>query len=233
LFFHPFRTEALAGLGNLGIGVAASTGNRKGLPQMGSTAASPNLPSFRTPGQNIFFSYFAPSGDTAGTGTTFAHLRASRLNPQLYYYVGGLGVLGEYLLSRQEVQKGNDRATLTHQAAHGTVHYVINGKAGYDGPTPLLPFDLEKGFLGALEIAVRYSWLKVDADTFPTYANPTAAARSAQSYAAGVSWVPRRSVKASVNFEHTRFADGAANPDKTIADRKPENLLLGRLQVNF
>jgi phosphate-selective porin OprO/OprP len=233
LFFHPFRTEALASLGHLGIGIAGSTGNRKGLPQVGNTAASPNLPSFRTPGQNTFFGYFAPSGDTAGTGTTFAHLRASRLNPQLYYYIGGLGLLGEYLLSRQEVQKGNDRATLTHHSAHGTINYVFNGKAGYDGATPLLPFDLEKGFLGALEIAVRYAWLKVDSDTFPTYANPASNARSAQSYAAGVNWIPRRSFKAALNFEQTRFAGGAANPDKTIADRKTENLLVGRLQVNF
>jgi phosphate-selective porin OprO and OprP len=233
LFFHPFRTEGLAGLGNLGVGVAASTGNRKGLPQVGTTAASPNLPAFRTPGQNTFFQYLAPSGDTAGIGTTFAHLRASRLNPQLYYYIGGLGLQGEYLLSRQEVQRGNDKATLTHHAAHGIINYVVNGKAGYDGATPLLPFDFEKGFLGALELAVRYSWLKADSDTFPTFANPTASARVANSLAGAVSWLPRRSFKASVNFEQTRFTGGAANPDKTIADRKTENLLLGRLQVNF
>ena len=50
---------------------------------------------------------------------------------------------------------------------------------------------------------------------------------------AGVNWIPRRSFKAALNFEQTRFAGGAANPDKTIADRKTENLLVGRLQVNF
>ena len=235
LFFHPFRTEPLASLGNLGVGIAGSTGNRKGLPQVGTTAASPNLPAFRTPGQNTFFAYLAPASDAAGTGTVFAHLRASRLNPQLYYYNGPIGLLGEYLLSRQEVQKGNAQATLTHHAAHGTLNFVLNGKAGYDGATPLVPFDASKGFWGALELAGRYSWFKVDSDTFPTYSDPLRNARIAQSYAVAVNWIPRRSVKVALDFEHTRFTGGAAGgaDRKTVADRKAENLLLGRLQVNF
>jgi phosphate-selective porin OprO/OprP len=244
LFFHPFRNELLAPFGNLGIGIAASTGNRKGLPQIGTTLATPNLPSFRTPGQGTFFSYLAPASDPPGTGTSFAHLRASRLNPELYYYIGPFGLLGEYVLSQQEVQRGNaPPATLTHHAAHVTASFVINGKSGYDGVTPLLPFDPVKGAWGALELAVRWGWLKVDSNTFVpdpnlpgsvAYADPLRNARVAQSWVGGINYIPRRSLKVGVNFEQTRFTGGAAAADRTtVADRKTENLLLGRAQVNF
>jgi phosphate-selective porin OprO/OprP len=242
LFFQPFKAEGLAGFGNLGVGVAASTGNRKGLPVIGTAAAVPGLPSFRTSGQNTFFAYLAPGTDPSGTGTVFAHLRASRLNPQLYYFVGPFGILGEYTWSKQSVQKGNDQATLTHQAAHGTVNFVFNGKAGYDGATPLLPFDFSKGALGAVELAARWSWLKIDADTFSTtgvagnvsYADPLKNASEAQSFGGAINYIPRRSFRLALDFEQTRFKGGAAAADKkTVADRKSENVIIGRAQVNF
>jgi phosphate-selective porin OprO/OprP len=242
LFFRPLSTATLAPYGNLGIGIAASTGDRKGLPQVGATAAAPGLPTFRTAGQNAFFSYLAPSPDASGTGTTFAHLGATHVNPQLYYYCGPFGLLGEYLLSRQGVQKGNDTATLTHHAAHATATFAINGKEGYDGITPTVPFDPGQGAWGAVEIAARWSWLKIDPKTFadpnvPTsvsYADPLRNARQAQSWAVAVNYVPRRSFRLAVDFEQTRFEGGAAAADKkTVVDRKTENAVIGRAQINF
>ncbi|MES1172435.1 MAG: porin [Bacteroidota bacterium] len=246
VFFQPFKAEGLRELGELGVGIAGSTGNRKGLPQVGTTAATPGLPSFRTFGQNTFFSYLAPAADPAGTGTVFAHLRSSRINPQLYYYNGPIGLQGEYVWARQSVQKGNDTATFTHHAAHGTASFVINGKNGYDGVTPAVPFDLAKGALGALEIAARYAWLKVDLDTFPfpaatgvpSFADPLRSARVAQSFAGAINYVPRRSFRLSLDFEQTRFTGGAAGAavatgPRPIVDRKTENVIGASAQVHF
>ncbi|HXU06328.1 MAG TPA: porin, partial [Polyangia bacterium] len=112
LFFQPFKaTEGLSELGNLGVGIAVGTGNRKGrLPTavnglpIPSVAAQTGLSPFRTSGQNTFFQYLAPATDTTGAATVFAHERATRINPQLYYYRGPLGLLAEYLWLKQGVQ---------------------------------------------------------------------------------------------------------------------------------
>jgi len=242
LFFQPVKSASLSDWGSLGLGIAGSTGERKGLPPQGTTAAAPGLPSFRTFGQNTFFQYLAPGSDPSGTGTTFAHLRASRLNPQLYYYVGPLGIQAEYIVSRQSVQKGNDQATLDHKAAHATASFVFNGRNGYDGATPLVPFDRAKGAWGAVEVAFRYGWLKLDPHTFAdaavpasvAYANKLTSARQAQSLGVAVNYVPRRSFRLALAFERTLFDGGAVAADKkTEADRKTEDALIGRAQVNF
>jgi len=245
LFFQPFRPESLRDLGNLGIGVSFGTGNRKGrLPTavsglpIPSSPASTGLSPFRTSGQNTFFQYLAPGTDTTGAGTTFAHERSTRVNPQLFYYYGPFGLLGEYLWLKQGVQKGNTTAELTHQAAHGSLSFSFGGTEGFDGVTPEHPFDPSKGHVGAFQLAARLGWLKIDDDTFPTYANPVASARSATQYAGGFAWVPRRVVRLTINFEQTRFKGGAGTAamgmtPADIQDRKTENVIIGRAQVNF
>jgi phosphate-selective porin OprO/OprP len=245
LFFQPFKIESLSNYGNLGVGIAAGTGNRKGrLPTAVSGLPIPSVPAqtgmapFRTSGQNTFFQYLAPSTDTTGVSTVFAHERATHLNPQLYYYYGPVGLLAEYVWLKQGVQKGNNTAELTQKAAHATVSYSIGGTEGYDGSTPEHVFDPGSGHWGALQLAVRFGWLGIDDATFPTYANPVASARSAQAFAGGVAWVPRRSVRLAFNFEETRFKGGAgtaatATAAAVIDDRPTEYLLLGRAQVNF
>ena len=73
LFVHPFRSEALRRLGNLGVGVSAATGNRKGVLPVAvpglvvpSVPAQTGLSPFRTTGQRTFFQYLAPTTDTTG-----------------------------------------------------------------------------------------------------------------------------------------------------------------------
>src|SRR6185369_1347085 len=188
----------------------------------------PQLPTFRSAGQNTFFSYLAPSSDPTGTGTVFAHLTQTRLNPGLFYYIGGFGILGEVVWSRQEVQKGNAIATLTHQAAHVTASLVLGGKNGYEGATPTRPFDLATGALGALEVAVRWNWLKLDDATFPTYADPAKSVAKAQGLAIGVNYIPQRMLRFAADYEVTSFTGG-----KGTGDRNTEKLLVGRVQVNF
>jgi phosphate-selective porin OprO/OprP len=245
VFFHPFRTEALSDFGNLGIGVAAGTGNRKGrLPTavaglpIPTVAAQTGLAPFRTAGQNTFFSYLAPATDTTGALTTFTHERSTRINPQLYYYYRSFGLLAEYLWLKQGVQKGNSTAELTQQAAHATVSYTVGGTEGYDGATPEHMWDPAQRHWGAVQFAARVGWLGIDDATFPTYANPIASVRSAVAITEGVTWVPRRSFHLAVNFEQTTFKGGngtaamGMNP-AVITDRLTEYVLIGRAQVNF
>jgi hypothetical protein len=91
-------------------------------------------------------------------------------------------------------------------------------------------------------VAARWSWLKVDSDTFadPTagrtvsYADPLKNSREAQSWAGAITYVPRRTFRLALDFEQTRFKGGAAAADKkTVIDRKTENVLIGRAQVSF
>ena len=239
---QPFKLPALQDLGSLGLHFAWSRGNRFGTP------ANPQLPSFRSGGQNTFFSYLSSTTDQ--TGTVFAHLRQTRINPGLYYYVGPLGVLTEFVQSRQEVQKGNTTATLTHRAFHATASFVLGGKNGYDGATPTTRFDPAKGTWGALELAARWNYLKVDDATFgnatdatvPTFADAKKSARKAQGFAFALTFVPSRTFRLAVNYERTRFTDGSSvsvtdpttmKATTQVANRNTENALFGRAQVNF
>jgi phosphate-selective porin OprO/OprP len=234
IFFQPFKAQGLRDFGSLGVGIAAGTGNRKGrLP------TNTGLSTFRTSGQNTFFQYLAPATDTTGAGTTFPHERATRINPELFYYYDWFGVLAEYLWLRQGLQRGGNTGEVTHKAAHVTVNVAINGRVGYDGVAPLVGFDPAKSAWGALELAARWGWIKADEASFgdtataaPQFANPVTSARSARAFAGAVTWVPRRSLKLSVNFEQTRF-EGGAGTAMAPTDRRTENVLIGRAQVNF
>ena len=246
VLLQPFRAEALSGLGSLGLHFAASTGNRFGTP------TSTLLPSYKSGGQNTFLSYVST---TDPAGTPFAHLRQTRINPGLYYYIGGFGVLGEYVWDKQEVQKGNVTSNLVNWAAHGTASFVIGGKNGYDGATPNQVLDFTKGTWGALEIGVRWNYLKLDGATFNTdpatfataiaYADPQKSAAKVQAFGGAINYVPSRTFRLCVNFEQSRFTGGSSvkttttdaagtkTTTTTLTNRNTENALLGRVQVNF
>src|SRR5262249_21295317 len=90
IFLHPLRPLKRPWLDNLGIGVAGTYGKERG------TVAVPNLPSYKSPGQVTFFSYLT-SDATKPEGTTVAFGDRWRVSPQLYYYVGPIGLLAEYV----------------------------------------------------------------------------------------------------------------------------------------
>jgi phosphate-selective porin OprO/OprP len=93
IFVQPFKQAK--GLGSLGVGVAATTGTRNG------SAKSTSLVALKTVGQTTLFSYLAPATDAMGTDTVFASGRQTRLNPEIDYYYGPFGVLGEAIWSQQ------------------------------------------------------------------------------------------------------------------------------------
>ena len=138
-------------------------------------------------------------------------------------------MLGEYIVSSQEVRVGTSVAKLTHKAWQASAGYFLTGEqAGFRSPTPKKPFDLKEGTWGALEIAARYGELDVDDDAFPIFASPTSSASKAKGLGLGVNWHLNKQIKVVVNYEHTTFEGGAAD-----GDRLSEDFVVTRFQHSF
>jgi phosphate-selective porin OprO/OprP len=219
LFIRPFAGEALRALGNLGFGVAAETGNEKG------SATNTWLGGFKSASQSTIFSYLATSTAT----TVYSLGRHTRVNPQLYYYVGPFGLLAEWLREHQSIANSVGTGALNNSAGNVVASFVIGGDAGYDGVKPHHSLDLATGGLGALEIGVRYDWLDVDHAAFPTAADPTKSVNRARDFGVALNWQLSRNLKASADFDTTWFDGGA----KGTASRNTEKVGLARFQTSF
>ncbi len=218
VFVQPFKAGTLRGLG---IGVAGSTGFERG------SAATPGLPSYRTPGQQTFFRY--NSSSTTPANNVFANGKRTRLSPQGYYYAGPLGLLGEYVISRSEVSRGAATVDLEHTAWQAMGSFFLTGeKAGFRSSGPRKPFDLKEGGWGAFELVGRYGELNLDEAAFPVYATLTASAQKARAWGVGLNWHFTRAVKLAVNYERTAFEGGAVT-----GDREAENAVITRFQTSF
>jgi phosphate-selective porin OprO/OprP len=218
IFVQPFRSGSLRGLG---LGIGGSTGIERG------SVTSTGLPSYRTPGQQTFFRY--NSSSTTPANTVFANGKRQRLSPQGYFYTGPLGLLSEYVITRNEVTRAGATAELEHTAWQATGSFFLTGEhAGFRSPTPKKPFDLREGGFGAVELVARYGELTLDEASFPTYATITASAQQAEAWGVGVNWHFSRAVKVAVNYEHTTFTGGSAT-----GDREAENAVITRFQTSF
>ncbi|HEU5303116.1 MAG TPA: porin, partial [Gemmatimonadales bacterium] len=218
VYVQPFKAGSLRGLG---LGISASTGFERG------SITAPGLPSYRTPGQQTFFRY--GSSTTTPANNVYADGKRVRLSPQGYFYTGPLGLLGEYVISRNEVTRAGATARLDHTAWHASGSFFLTGeKAGFRSPAPKKPFDLKEGGLGAVELVARYGQLIIDGAAFPVYANLATSARKAKEWGLGVNWHFTRAVKVAVDYEHTTFTGGAST-----GDREAENFVVTRFQHSF
>ena len=218
VFVQPFKRGGLRGLG---LGVAGSTGLERG------TIGTPGLPAYRTPGQQTFFRY--NSSTTTPANNVFANGKRQRLSPQGYFYTGPLGLLAEYVITRNAVTRAGATAELEHTAWQGIGSFFLTGEtAGFRSPTPKKPFDLREGGFGALELVARYGELSLDEASFPVYATSTASAEKAKAWGVGLNWHFTRAVKVAVNYERTTFKGGAAD-----GDRQAENAIITRFQTSF
>lgn len=219
VFFQPF----VAGNGplkGLGFGVGASQGNQTG------TLTATGLPAYRTPGQQTFFSY---RSDGTAAGTVVADGTRFRLAPQGYFYSGPFGLLAEYTISRQDVQRNLVSDTLEHKAWQVAASWVLaGGEASFRGVNVKKVWDPAAHTYGALEIAARYSELKLDDATFPTFASITSSARSAKAWAVGLNWYLNRNLRLLFDYEDTKFEGGA-----TTGDREDEKIFFSRFQIAF
>ena len=213
LFARPFRT-ADSVIDGIGIGIAATIGDET----VGGAGQS-NLPNYRTPGRQTFFSY-RPNAQADGQRT--------RIAPQGYWYAGPFGVMGEYVLSQQEVRAGESTADLTNQSWQVSISQVLTGEdASYGRVRPDNPYNGD-GQWGAFELAARLHGIQVDSDAFPTFANPETTAESALTWGLGLSWYATANVRFSANYERTTF--DSATDDASFDD---EGMFIGRFQIAF
>lgn len=221
LFVTPFGRSDIAPLKGLSLGVGATLGAEQG------TATNAALSSYKSPGQNTFFTY---RNNGTAAGTAVASGRRRRIAPQAYYHWGRLGLLGEWTRSTQVATVGTNTQTVGATAWQAAGSFAVTGEdASFKGLTPRQPIEAGRGGLGALELVARYSTLIVDPAAFPVFANPASAAQRAQEWAGGVNWYPERGVKVSLAYSHTNYRGGAP----AGGDRQTEHAVLTQLQLAF
>ncbi len=220
IFAHPFRLTRYELLKGLGVGVSGTVGDRSG------SLASLGVSSYKTSGLATFFRY---RSDGTLPGTVFGAGTQYRVSPQAYYYAGRFGLLTEYVVSSQEVQKGSNAATLRNRAWQAAASYVLTGEnASYRGVIPKYALEGGSGGKGAWEIAARFSQLDIDDNAFPLFANPQTAASRAREWAIGLNWYLNRNVKVVLDYDRSDFKNGALG-----GNRQPENGVMTRLQFAY
>ena len=227
IFAEPFKNSPGL-LQNLGFGVAGTVGNVAGTAGAAGGAAANTaaiVSGYKTVGQNTFFTYRA---------TTFADGRRSHLAPQAYWYNNNYGVLTEYVISRQHLVNGANDASVSNKAYEVIANYVITGEdASFKGVKPKNAFKVGGDGWGAFEVAARLGNLSIDDRAFSggatSFADITKAASKAREYGIATNWYLNNNAKVAINYEETRFDDGAA----AGTDRANERAILARLQVAF
>jgi phosphate-selective porin OprO/OprP len=232
VFIQPFVNSDNFNLRGLGFGLGSTWQDLDG------SSANPYVPAYRSQGQQSVFSYRANSATgVTPNNATFANGERLRLAPQLYYYRGSFGFLGEYTQVKQDVSRTvaavTRSDTLTHSAWQGQFSWFVTGEEeSYRGFTPGSTWQPGKEGWGALELVARYQELDIDDDAFAggasSFANPLTAITKETSYGVGVNWYPWNTVKLSLNYDNTTFEGGAAT-----GDRADEKALFSRFAINF
>ncbi|MBX6420944.1 MAG: porin [Nevskia sp.] len=225
LFAEPFKNDYGLWRG-LGYGLGGSYEN--------ALTASPSnvndaLPRYRSPGQQIFFQYV---NGGAPNNTVLADGRHWRLAPQLYYYNGPFGLLGEYAVSRQKVVLNGTHAEFGHQAWLVRASYVLTGEdVSYAAPIkPRRPFSLGGEGWGAFSVDARLEAFAADPKAFDlNFADLGKSAKNARSAGVALNWYLTSNLKLAADYELTRFDGGAA----AGKDRPNEQAVFSRLQLAF
>jgi phosphate-selective porin OprO/OprP len=230
LFIQPFKQTGFKPLQNLGLGVGGSWGdssitNTFGLPA--STGGSTTSSGFFTDGQQQFFAY------TNGVVASRTHWR---LSPQGSYYYGPLSLIGEYVISDQDVRNDSYSADLRNTAWEISGGWVLTGEdATSTGVTPKHPFNPHNGQWGALQVVGRYAELDVDKDAFPFFSNPAVSASSAKAWSVGLNWYLNRNIRVNASYSRTTFTGGggAGTSVPAAVTQHPEEVFFTRVQLAF
>lgn len=223
LWFQPFATLGSPILENFGFGVAGTYGNDSNDPIDGTRV--------RSDGQATLYKI---ATDTLGFGTH------SRFSPQLYYYWGPFGMMGEYIWSSQGgilTKTSNDVTTtkdgrFTNQGGFLQASWVITGEnASYRGVVPVDNFDPANGRWGAFEVAARGSWVGLGNGAFEQgFASKSTSIGGANEYTFGVNWYWNKYFKTQVNYSRTVFDNAIKIAG---ANRSREDVLLLQFQIAY
>ena len=211
VFLKPFAASSARALQEFGFGVAGSAGAQHG-----------SIAGLKTPAQATFFKY---------SSTAVANGQHNRLSPQAYYYAGPFGVIGEYVITSQEVLNKGHIGRIRNEAWEVQGSVMLTGdKNSYAGFHPRDSFEPTRGFrhLGAVELAFRYGRVGIDPAAFPLFASSTAA-QHARATGVGLNWHVNRYIKLMTDYEHTNF--GMASSKATPLHS--EDVLTSRVQLAF
>lgn len=215
VFVEPWKNSD-GPLSGLGFGLGASSGEKHG-------NGNNFLPRYRTPGQVQFFSYLAAVNADGQHG---------RWSPQAYFYRNAFGLIGEYVVSRQDVllPATGQRATFDNRAWQLSAGWVLTGEdASYRGVIkPDHPFAIGADGWGAFELVARHGRLDIDDGAFPVFADPAASASQANSWGVGLNWYLTSNFKLMGNYTRTTFTNGAPG-----SDREDEQAVFTRAQLSF
>jgi len=221
LYLSPFKNNGPTTLKGLSVGIAGTIGDHQG------SDSSPSLPTYRTSGQQAYFSYKTSTNRSA---IAFADGEQTRMAPQFYYTIKSFGLLGEYIISEQDVANGTSSDSLENTGWQLTASQVLTGESpSLKGIKPLRSFDPSKGAWGAVELVARYSSLEIDANAFDAgYADRKKSASAADAVGVGINWYVTRNAKLALQYEQTAFTDGASD-----GDRDDEQVVIARAQLAF
>ncbi len=152
------------------------------------------------------------------------------LSPQAYYYYGPFTLLGEYVVSNQQVKRGAAAAELQNTGWDISGGWVLAGDTASDaGVTPQHPFNLHDGGWGVWPLVARYAELNVGDAAFPMFASPATSASAARAWSLGLNWWLNWNVRIRCSFSRTTFTGGPTGP----VTKKPEELLFTCIQLAF
>ncbi len=223
VFFQPWRNTDVNVLRGLGFGLAGSYEAN----HPNTNSATGLTPGYVTDGQQKFFTY------SSGVNASGAQWRIS---PQAYYYYGPFGLLAEYVLSDQSVKKAASHADLQNQAWEISGSWLLTGEdAGYNGVTPLHPFDPRSNEWGAWQLVARYGELNVDRHAFAgaVFADPAKSASGAQAWSVGLNWYLNKNLRANLSYARTTFSGFTGSTTAGLVPAQAENVLFSRLQLAF
>jgi phosphate-selective porin OprO and OprP len=210
LFVLPLQVFDVTSF-ELGLGAAGAIGNQQSA-----------LPSYVTAGQQPFFSY-------ASAATAFG--RRTILTPQGYAYFGPLGLMSELVRVREHVVSSSGATgTVGSTAFQIAGSVVLGGKPSYKGVKVARPLGSPDGGFGAFELSGRYHSLRIgDLAYRRAFADRATSAALARAFTVGGTWHFADAQRALVNYERTSFRGGGSSG----TNRKPESVLISRLQASF
>lgn len=220
-YVHPFVTTDWDYAKGFGFGFAGTYGNDDDDPIDGTRV--------RTDGLSTI--YRIASG-ALGNGTH------SRWSPQMYYYWGPFGVMGEYIWSDQagritdEEDDTTQQGRFTNQGGFLQASYVITGEdASYKRVVPRDNFDPANGRWGAFEAAVRASTVSLGGGAFDNgLASRSSSVTNATAYTLGLNWYLNNAFRFQVNYTRTDFS-GLISIDG--GKRSREDVILAEFQIAY
>lgn len=213
VFLQPFRNNSDSAFRGLGFGISGSYGERSG---------------------SANFRVRSPSRlDTAANSAIQENGTNYRINPGLYYYSGPFGLLTEFIESRRELGlAGGTFNSYRNQGWTIAGSYFLTGESNsYGAVRPKSPFTgFGNGGIGAWEIALRLTGLRLDRDLFNDGLLNSNQARSTQAFSIGLNWYLTDNFKVLISYECTNYNGGGG---VNGGNRTNDHTLLTRLQVAF